>query len=60
MQPHATRLRNHVQPSPAVLDPDLLDDVDANPDRQDDATVFRGPEDPAEDPALRRPSPSPI
>ena len=32
---------NHVQPSPAVLDPDLLDD----------AAVFHGPEDPAEHPA---------
>ena len=42
-----------------MLDPDLLDDVDADPDRLDDAAVFRGPEDPAEHPALRRPSPSP-
>ena len=50
---------NHVQPSPAVLDPDLLDDVGADPDRQDDAAVFHGPEDPAEHPTLRRPSPWP-
>ena len=48
-----------MQPSPAVLDPDLLDTVDADPDRLDDAAVFRGPEDPAEDPTLRRPSPWP-
>ena len=38
---------NHMRPSPAVLDPVLLDTVDANPDRQDDAAVIHGPEDPA-------------
>ena len=48
-----------MQPSPAVLDPDLLDTVDADPVLLDDAAVFHGPEDPAEDPTLRRPSPWP-
>ena len=37
-----------------------LDVTVADPDRLDDAAVFHGPKDPAEDPTLRRPSPSPV